>query len=120
LGNYVNIGGLTPVHQFCKVGDGSMVAGGSALTQDLPPYCLAVGNRACIHGLNKHRLRKLFNREEIDEVNRVYKVLFSRSAPIRELAQIELQNSQNKNIKYICEFILNSTRGIPLKGAQSE
>lgn len=120
LGNYVNIGGLTPVHQFVKVGSGSMVGGGSILTQDLPPYCLAVGNRACIMGLNKHRMRKLFSREEIDEITHVYKILFSRSAPIRDLAQQQLDQSPSENIRYICEFILSSARGIPLKGMQSE
>ena len=51
LGDYVNIGGLTPVHQFVKVGDGCMIAGGSVLTQDMPPYCLAEGNRAYIRGI---------------------------------------------------------------------
>ncbi len=120
LGDYVNIGGLTPVHQFVKVGDGCMIAGGSVLTQDMPPYCLAEGNRAYIRGLNKHRMRKLFTREEIDEINRVYKILFSRSAPIRELAQSQLDKNPNGTIRYICEFILSTTRGIPFKGVQSE
>lgn len=121
LGDYVNIGGLTPIHQFCKIGSGSMIGGGSVLTQDAPPYCLLEGNRAFIRGLNKHRMRKLFSREEIDEISRVYKILFSRSAPIRDLAQEQLSQTQDSTIQYICNFILNTTRGIPLnKGAQSE
>lgn len=120
LGDYVNIGGLTPVHQFVKIGNGCMIAGGSVLTQDIPPYCLVEGNRAYIRGLNKHRMRKLFSREEIDEINRVYKILFSRTAPIRELAQAQLDANPNETIASICEFILSSTRGIPFKGVQGE
>lgn len=120
LGDYVNIGGLVAMHQFIKVGSGCMVAGGSILVQDLPPYCLAEGNRAFIRGLNKHRMRKLFSREEIDDISRVYKVLFSHSAPMRELAENELKRTESKTIKYICEFILASTRGIPIKGVKSE
>ncbi|CUU40954.1 MULTISPECIES: acyl-ACP--UDP-N-acetylglucosamine O-acyltransferase [Helicobacter] len=120
LGDFVNIGGLTPIHQFCKIGDGCMIAGGAVLTQDAPPYCLLEGNRAYIRGLNKHRMRKLFSREEIDEISRVYKILFSHSAPIRELAQAQLESSPIDSIRYICEFILSSTRGIPLKGASNE
>ncbi len=116
LGDYVNIGGLTPIHQFVKVGSGCMIGGGSALVQDLPPYCLAEGNRAYIRGLNKHRMRKLFSRDEIDEISRVYKILFSRTAPIRELAESQLAlNANNDTICYICEFILASSRGIPLR-----
>lgn len=120
LGDYVNIGGLTPVHQFCKIGSGSMIGGGSVLTQDLPPYCLAEGNRAYIRGLNKHRMRKLFSREEINEISHLYKILFSHTAPIRELAQKELDKNPSQISRYICEFILSNTRGIPLKGTQSE
>lgn len=116
IGDYVNIGGLTPIHQFVKVGSGCMIGGGSALVQDLPPYCLAEGNRAYIRGLNKHRMRKLFSRDEIDEISRVYKILFSRAAPIRELAESQLAlNANNDTICYICEFILASSRGIPLR-----
>jgi len=52
LGNGVVIGGLTPIHQFVKIGDLAMVAGASALSQDVPPYCLVEGNRAYLRGLN--------------------------------------------------------------------
>lgn len=120
LGDYVGIGGLTPIHQFVKVGSGCMIGGGSALTQDLPPYCLAEGNRAYIRGLNRHRMRKLFSRSEIDEISHLYKILFSRSAPIRELAKAQLESCLNDTLRYICEFILSSTRGIPLKGMHNE
>lgn len=119
LGDYVNIGGLTPLHQFVKVGSGCMIGGGSVLVQDLPPYCLAEGNRAYIRGLNKHRMRKLFSREDIDEISHIYKILFSRSAPIRELAQAQLESNPSHTIRYICEFILSSTRGIPFRGANN-
>lgn len=116
LGNYVNIGGLSPVHQFCKVGDGAMLAGGSILTQDAPPYCMLEGNRAVIRGLNKHRMRKLFNSEEVNEISLLYRRLFSRKAPLKEIAQEELEKSQTKPILVqICQFILDSTRGIPIK-----
>ncbi|MEE6631088.1 acyl-[acyl-carrier-protein]--UDP-N-acetylglucosamine O-acyltransferase, partial [Campylobacter coli] len=40
------VGGLTPIHQFVKVGEGCMIAGASALSQDIVPFCLAEGNRA--------------------------------------------------------------------------
>ncbi|TLD80788.1 acyl-ACP--UDP-N-acetylglucosamine O-acyltransferase [Helicobacter sp. MIT 05-5293] len=120
IGDHVNVGGMTPIHQFVKVGNGCMVAGASALTQDLPPYCLAEGNRAHIRGLNKHRMRKLFSRDEIDEISKLYKILFSRTAPIRELAENQLAQNPSIHTQYICDFILKSTRGIPLKGVQGE
>ncbi|PAF52467.1 acyl-ACP--UDP-N-acetylglucosamine O-acyltransferase [Helicobacter sp. 13S00477-4] len=122
IGDYVNIGGMTPVHQFVQIGDGAMIAGASALTQDIPPFCMAEGNRAIIRGLNKHRMRKLFSHEDIDFISQLYKKLFSGNAPIREVAQNEIINDpQNEYVLKICNFILQSQRGIPIrKGSLNE
>ncbi len=115
LGNDVTIGGMTAIHQFVTIGDGSMVAGASALGQDIPPFCIAQGNHAVIRGLNKYRLRKLFAKDEIDAISHAYKILFSGSAPIKELAQNLLVEAKFESIKKICDFILNTKRGIPFK-----
>ncbi len=117
--NYVNIGGMTPIHQFVKIGEGAMVAGASALSQDIPPYCMAEGNRAKIVGLNRFRMRKIMDREEIDKIDALYKRLFSGNQSLRDLASMELEIAKdmqnNQHIMQICEFILNSERGIPYK-----
>ncbi|MDX9796415.1 MAG: acyl-ACP--UDP-N-acetylglucosamine O-acyltransferase, partial [Arcobacteraceae bacterium] len=69
IGDFVVVGGLTPVHQFCKIGSHAMIAGGSVLTQDIPPFCLAEGNRAVLRGLNLNGLRRRFeNRADIDAI----------------------------------------------------
>ncbi len=115
LGDYVNIGGMTPIHQFVKIGDGAMVAGASALSQDIPPFCLAEGNRATIRGLNKHRMRKLFSSEEIDKISHFYKDLFA-AVSMRAFAQEVLDSKPDtESIVKICHFILESERGIPLR-----
>lgn len=115
VGNYVNMGGLTAVHQFVQIGDGCMLAGGSVLVQDLPPYSMAHGSHAYIRGLNKHRMRKLFSHKEIDEISALYKRLYSHSAPLKEIAQKELDSKEITQVmRYICEFILGATRGIAL------
>ncbi len=54
----VVVGGMTPIHQFVRVGEFAMIAGASALAQDVPPYMLAQGNRAFIRGLNLNGLRR--------------------------------------------------------------
>lgn len=116
LGNYVTIGGLTGIHQFVKVGDGAMIAGASALGQDVPPFCVAEGNRAVLKGLNRYRLKLMFSTEEIDRISTLYKKLFSGKRIVREVAEEELHNNHpfNPNIAYMCQFILESTRGIPI------
>ena len=113
LEDNVVIGGMTPVHQFVKIGEFAMVAGASALSQDVPPYCLAEGNRAKLRGLNITGLRRKFeNRDDINEVKRVYKELFESGKPIKEVAE-KLLNSKNRYVRHLAEFVLNSKRGIP-------
>lgn len=115
IGNNVNIGGMTAIHQFVSVGDGCMLAGASAVSQDIPPYCIAEGNRAVVRGLNRYKIRTMFSHKEIDEISHIYKILLSGDRPIKDLAKEFLTNSNNENIKYICSFILDSKRGIPYK-----
>jgi UDP-N-acetylglucosamine acyltransferase len=87
LGNHVVIGGLTPVHQFVHIGDYAMIGGASALSQDIPPFCLAEGNRANLRGLNLTGLRRAMEREDINALKVAYKALFEEGNPLQEVAQ---------------------------------
>jgi UDP-N-acetylglucosamine acyltransferase len=113
LGNGVVIGGLTPVHQFVHIGDYAMVAGASALSQDIPPYCLAEGNRATLRGLNLTGLRRRIDREDIDKLKIVYRELFESGKPLQGTAQKLLENQNSKYVKKLLEFVTTSKRGIP-------
>jgi len=113
LGDFVVIGGLTPVHQFVHIGDFAMIAGASALSQDIPPYCLAEGNRAIIRGLNLVGLRRHIKREEIDELKSIYKELFESGKPLVENARELLKENKSKKVRKLLEFIISSKRGIP-------
>ncbi|PSM52206.1 UDP-N-acetylglucosamine acyltransferase [Campylobacter blaseri] len=115
LGDFTVVGGLTPIHQFVKVGQSAMIAGASALSQDIPPFCLAEGNRAYIRGLNLVGIRRRFPKDEVEIINKAYKFIFNQGENIKEQAEILLKNSDNLNVKDMCEFIINTKRGIPLK-----
>lgn len=111
LGNGVVVGGLTPIHQFVKVGDMAMVAGASAVSQDVPPYCLVEGNRAKLRGLNLTGLRRNMESDDINQLKSAYRELFNGEAPIKEVAQ-SLLKKNNRSVQNLANFILNSTRGI--------
>ncbi len=113
LGNNVVIGGLTPVHQFVHIGDYAMIAGASALSQDIPPYCLAEGNRATLRGLNLTGLRRHIDREDINKLKVVYKELFESGEPLQDTAQKLLKNEKSEIVKKLLEFVTTSKRGIP-------
>lgn len=113
-GDYVVIGGLTPIHQFCKIGSHVMVGGGSVVVQDIPPYCLAEGNKAVLRGLNLNGLRRRFeNRDDINAIKTAYKDLFNSGNPLQETAQEILQNSKNEHVIELAQFVADTQRGIP-------
>jgi len=116
LGDGVVIGGLTPVHQFVKIGDMAMVAGASALSQDVPPYCLAEGNRASLRGLNLTGLRRhLSNSEDINALKSAYRKLFLSGENLKDSANWLLENSTNEHVLKMAKFVLESKRGINYK-----
>ena len=113
LGNHVVVGGLTPIHQFVHIGDYAMVGGASALAQDIPPFCMAEGNRATLRGLNLTGLRRKVEREEINALKSAYRELFEQGNPLQEVAQTLFETSKFEKVKTLCEFIKTSKRGIP-------
>ena len=113
VGDYAVIGGMTPIHQFVHVGDFAMVAGASALAQDVPPFCMAEGNRASLRGLNLTGLRRHLKRDEIDELKAAYRELFESGKPLKDVAAELVENTKNHNVHNLCNFILKTKRGIP-------
>ncbi|MCW8895372.1 acyl-ACP--UDP-N-acetylglucosamine O-acyltransferase [Sulfurimonas sp.] len=113
MGDYAVIGGMTPIHQFVHIGDYAMVAGASALAQDVPPFCMAEGNRATLRGLNLTGLRRNLSREDIDEIKSAYRELFENGKPLKDVANELLESSNNHHVHDLCHFILKTKRGIP-------
>ncbi|MGH2267270.1 acyl-ACP--UDP-N-acetylglucosamine O-acyltransferase [Campylobacter taeniopygiae] len=113
LGDFCVVGGLTPIHQFVKVGESCMIAGASALSQDIVPFCLAEGNRASIRSLNLVGIRRRFDKNEVDVLSKAFKFLF-RKGNLKDNAKELFQSTQSENVKKMCDFILTTKRGIPV------
>lgn len=114
IADFVVIGGLTPIHQFCKIGTHAMIGGASAVAQDIPPYCLVEGNKAVLRGLNLNGLRRRFkNRDDINAIRSAYKALFEAGNPLADVANELMQTSDNEHVKGLATFVLNTKRGIP-------
>jgi UDP-N-acetylglucosamine acyltransferase len=74
----VIIGGLSGIHQFVRLGSVSMIGAGAMVAQDVPPYCMAQGDRASIQGLNRVGLeRNGGSRDDLAVLREVYRVVFS-------------------------------------------
>lgn len=49
---HATVSGLTPVHQFVRIGTHAFVGGGSRVPQDVPPYTRSAGNPLRLYGIN--------------------------------------------------------------------
>lgn len=106
------ISGNCLVHQFVRVGTLAMMQGGSAISQDLPPFTVAQGrNRLC--GLNVIGLRRAgFTDAERLEIRRLYHALFRSGAPLRDALAQARKTFTAAPAVVMMDFIAASQRGI--------
>lgn len=112
--DWVILGGHSVVHQFCVVGEHVMVAGTTAVAQDVPPYVMASGYRAEPKGINTEGLkRRGFTSVQIDNIRHAYKILYRNGLSYNEARSYikELANEQSE-LSLFVQFFDESTRGI--------
>ncbi len=91
--DHAGIGGMVGVHQDVRIGAYAFVGGMTRITRDVPPYFLAEGNPAEVHGLNSVGLRRRnFASETIAELKNAYKLIYRSGNNVRQA--IELLRSE--------------------------
>jgi len=112
--NNVTFGGISGAHQFCHFGERAMVAAGSIVVQDVPPYCLVQGDRARISGLNVVGLRRSdLPKERLADIKNVFKILYNENLTLEDAVQrIKTEIPESVQREGILNFILTSHRGI--------
>jgi UDP-N-acetylglucosamine acyltransferase len=114
LGDWVIMGGLSAVHQFTKVGAHCFIANNAAVTRDVPPYVMAVGQPAEPHSINSEGLkRRGFTPEQILNIRRAYRLLYRSGLKLKDaMEQLEQAALTQAEIKPFVEFIKRSSRSI--------
>jgi UDP-N-acetylglucosamine acyltransferase len=112
--DYAGIGGITPVHQFVRIGQHSFIGGGSRIPKDIVPYVLAAGNPLRMGGLNIVGLkRRGFSSDVCENLRKAYNLLFLKGFNTSQaVEQIREELPMTTEIKNILDFIARSTRGI--------
>lgn len=88
IGDYVTIGGLVAIHQFVRVGDYSYVGGKSAVVKDVPPFVIAAGDRATLHGLNNVGLKRHnFSESTLRSLKKAYRIVFRIGLTLNEAVE---------------------------------
>jgi UDP-N-acetylglucosamine acyltransferase len=114
IGDWVQLGGLSAIHQFCKVGAHAFIGGGSILTRDLPPYVMIAGNPAEPHAINAEGLkRRGFTPEQIRNLRTAYRILYRSELKLADaVAQLTEMARENAEVRPLLEFIHASTRSL--------
>ena len=107
------ISGLVAIHQFCRVGELAMIAGGTKVVKDIPPFAMADGNPATIIGNNVVGLRRNgFDAQQRAAIKSSYKTLY-KSGLNTSLALEQLKGEEfGDGVSTIIEFFEQSQRGV--------
>ncbi|MGA0612559.1 acyl-ACP--UDP-N-acetylglucosamine O-acyltransferase [Caldimonas sp. KR1-144] len=119
IDDWVIVGGLTGVHQFCKVGAHAMLGFSSAISQDVPPFMMVDGNPAHVHGFNVEGLRRRgFSAERIAQVKQMHRLLYRNGLTLDD-AQGEIAALRSSgveggeaDIELMLGFLAAAKRGI--------
>jgi UDP-N-acetylglucosamine acyltransferase len=109
----VFISGNCVVHQFTRIGQLAIMQGGSAISQDLPPFMVARIGANSLSGLNTIGLRRAgFSSTDRLELRRIYQKLF-RSGLILSAAMAEARKEVvSVSARHLLDFIAASKRGV--------
>jgi UDP-N-acetylglucosamine acyltransferase len=108
------MGGLTAVHQFCRIGRFAITGGCSKIVQDVPPFMIADGNPAEIRGINLIGLeRKNYPPERVKLIKEAFRLIYRSKYNRRQAIEaMQKELPQTEDITEIIQFLETSERGI--------
>ena len=115
IGENAIIGGNSAIHQFVKIGKFAMIGGMSGVEKNILPYCLYIGIRTNLKGLNIIGLkRKNSTNKNIKNISEFLTKIFNKKSSIElNIKNLEKEYSSSIEIKEIIKFINSSNkRGI--------
>ena len=114
IGDNAVMGGLTAVHQFCRIGRFAITGGCSKIVQDVPPFMIADGNPAEIRGVNLVGLeRKNYPPDRVKLIKEAFRLIYRSKLNTRQAVEaMRKELPQSDEIREIVDFIETTERGI--------
>ncbi len=120
VGDRALISGNCLVHQFVRIGTLALMQGGTAVSKDLPPFCVAHGVNS-LAGLNIIGLRRAgFTGGQRLELKKVYHLLFRSAGLLRERIDTARNDFGGEPARLLIEFVASSKRGVCSGAAQGD
>jgi len=118
IGDWVIVGGLTGVHQFCRIGAHAMLGFQSRVAQDVPPFMLAEGNPLAVRGFNAEGLRRRdFSAARIAQVKQMHRLIYRDGLALKQASEAvkSLRGALPEgdiDVQAMLDFLAASTRGV--------
>ncbi len=115
IGDWVILGGLSAVHQHCKIGAHAFLAGGAIVTRDVPPYVMVAGNPSCpAHGqLRGPQAPRIHGGAGPRPSARPIALVYRSDLKLSEaLERLEPAAREQPALRLFVDFIRSSTRSI--------
>jgi UDP-N-acetylglucosamine acyltransferase len=114
LGDWVIMGGFSGIHQFCKVGAHAFIGNNAAVTRDVPPYVMAVGQPAEPHSINSRGLsRRGFTEQQVRNIKQAFRTLYRADLKLADaLERLREAASQQPEVQLFVDFIEQSARSL--------
>jgi len=114
VGDRAVLGGLSAIHQFCRIGTMAMIAGGAMVSQDVPPFTMVHGNRAVPNGLNAIGIKRAgLGTEGLAGIKNMYRLLYSENLTVEDAVTLILAEVPAAPWRDVfVEFLRKSERGV--------
>ncbi len=112
--DYANVGGLSAIHQFCRIGRYAMVGSYSVIKQNVLPFSITATNHAVeVYGANKVGMERAgFSADAIEPLQNAFRALTRAGLNTSQaLARIEEEIPPTDEVKQLVDFIRSSARG---------
>jgi UDP-N-acetylglucosamine acyltransferase len=111
--DYAVLGAYTGLHQYTRVGESVMVAGGSKISLDAPPFAMVAGDRARLVGLNTIGLRRRgFSAETRRQIKHAFHLIFRSRLRLEEaLARVGEEIGGVPEVERLVSFLQKTERG---------
>lgn len=114
--DFAIIGGMSGVHQFCRIGTHAMVGGAAKIRQDCPPYMVteSTGPDTRVLGPNIVGLqRRGFSEEVRSALKEAYKLIYREGLNRSQaLERIKYEIAEIPEVKNLVDFYASSKRGV--------
>ena len=108
------VGGMVGIHQFCLVGSYSLVAGGSMVIRDVPPFLMVSGHYAKPYGLNSEGLKRHgFDKARLARLKQLYRIVYRKGLMLEDaIERIRQEMDDDQDVHAFLTALTQTKRGI--------